>query len=326
MILPRFELYRPRSVDEALQIVRGLSEDYDYIAGGTDLLQNYKNRLNPKPHVISLSDIDDLKELSPTRIGSLVRLADLESNGDLRERLPGICQAASQVASPLVRESATVGGNILVETRCFYFNQSFFWRQAKGFCLKADGDVCLVVPQKETCYATYSGDLAPVLMALDASFRLRGPEGDRRIPAREFFQPDGIRKHVMRKGEILTRVEIPEEAPAFRAGYQKLRLRDSFDYPLLGVAAALRSKGGVLEDLKVVVNAISWTPILFDEVTDGARGERLDDELIRRIAAEIQDRSQPVKTTYLPPPYRKKMVGVLVRRVLQGLVGDGSDT
>ena len=319
MILPRFELYRPRSVDEALRLAAGLDGDYDYIAGGTDLLQNYKNRLNPKPHVISLTDIDELKEVAPTRIGALVRLADLERHPVILKRYPAIVQAASQIATPLVREAGTAGGNILVETRCFFFNQTFFWRQSKGFCLKADGDACLVVPQKEICYATYSGDLAPVFIVLGCSFTLRGPEGERKVAARDFFQPDGIRKHVMKKGEIITHIDIPEEATTRRAGYQKLRLRDSFDYPVLGIGCSLLSQNGVVEDLQVVVNAISWTPLLFDEVTKGARGERLTDELIDQVADEIQDRSQPVKTTYLSPPYRKKMIGVYVRRVLKQL-------
>ncbi|MCZ6690829.1 MAG: FAD binding domain-containing protein [Planctomycetota bacterium] len=321
MILPKFELYRPRSVDEALGIARGLPGDFDYVAGGTDLLQNYKNRLNAKPHVISLTDIEEMKTVTPDRIGGLVRLSDLEGHPLIRERYPAIAQAASQVASPLVRESATVGGNILVETRCFYFNQTFFWRQAKGFCLKADGDVCLVVPQKEICYATYSGDIAPVLLVLDASFVLRGLEGDRTIRAREFFQPDGIRKHVMKKGEIITHIEIPEESADLRAAYQKLRLRDSFDYPVLGVAAAVRRQNGTVDDMSIVVNAVSWTPLLFDEVTKGARGESLTDELIDQISADIQDRCQPVKNTYLSPPYRKKMIGVYVKRVLREIAG-----
>ena len=319
MILPPFELHRPRSVDEALEIARSLDGDYDYIAGGTDLLQNYKNRLNARSHVISLTDCEELREISQTRIGALARLADVERHPVLQERYPGIVAAVSQIASPLIRESGTVGGNLLVETRCFYFNQTYFWRRSKGFCLKADGDNCLVVPQKEICYATYSGDLAPVLLVLDASFALRGPDGDRIVPAREFFQPDGIKKHVMEKGEIITHVEIPEEAATMRSDYQKLRLRDSFDYPVLGVAGGLRRQNGTVEDLQVVVNAVSWTPLHFEEVTKGARGEALTDDLIDQVADEIADRCQPVKNTYLSPPYRKRMIGVFVRRVLKAL-------
>ena len=180
MILPPFELHRPRSVDEAIGIASGLDGDFDYVAGGTDLLQNYKNRLNRKGHLVSLADLPEMRGISATRIGALERLADIERSPVILDRLPGVARAASQIASPLVRESGTVWGNILVETRCFYFNQSFFWRQSKGFCLKADGDACLVVPQKEICYAAYSGDIAPVLLALDAAFALRGPGGDGR--------------------------------------------------------------------------------------------------------------------------------------------------
>ena len=140
------------------------------------------------------------------------------------------------------------------------------------------------------------------------------------MKAREFFQPDGIRKHVMRRGEIITHVEIPEDAAEVRAGYEKLRLRDSFDYPVLGVAGALRKRGDLVGGLEVVVNAVSWTPLRFPEVTEAVRGDRLTEGRIAEIAEAIADRCQPVKNAYLSPPYRKQMIDVLVRRVLGSLL------
>ncbi|MBI3890235.1 MAG: FAD binding domain-containing protein, partial [Candidatus Wallbacteria bacterium] len=157
MLLPRFELHRPATVREAVEIAARFGADCDFVAGGTDLLQNYKNRLNPRPHLVSLAGLGELRELTPVRVGALVTLAELEDSAVARRTMGVVASAASKVASPLVRQTATVGGNLLVETRCFFFNQSPLWRESKGFCMKADGDVCLVVPQKEKCYATFSG-------------------------------------------------------------------------------------------------------------------------------------------------------------------------
>jgi len=331
VILPPFELHRPRSLAEALEAARASGGDFDFIAGGTDLLPNYKQRLNARRHVISLAHVPELSELSfhpdgGARIGAFVRLADLEADPVVRERYPAVVEAASEVASILIRQSATVGGNILVETRCYYFNQSEFWRAAKGYCLKADGDVCLVVPQKTTCYATYSGDLAPVFMALGASFRLVSLDGERNVPAREFFLGDGIEKNVLRRGEVLASVDLPAAASGCRAGYRKLRIRDTFDFPLLGVAAALRAEPGDpprIADLTVVVNAIHPRPLLMDEATRAVALAPLTPAVIDDLARDIEKRARAYRNVSLPPSYRKQMVGVYVRRLLRELAGFG---
>ncbi|HET9480133.1 MAG TPA: FAD binding domain-containing protein [Candidatus Polarisedimenticolia bacterium] len=319
MILPPFTLHRPGSLDQAIDIARSCAGDFDYLGGGTDLLPNYKNRLNPRRNVIALWRIPELSAIGEDRFGAMARLSDLESQPGARRRHPALMEAIEQVASPLVRRQATLGGNLLVETRCYYFNQSLDWRASKGYCMKADGDVCLVVPQKEVCYAVYSGDTAAVLMALDATFTLHGFEGARGVKARDFFQPDGIRKNVLRKGDILTAITLPGEASRTRAGYLKLRLRDSFDFPDAGVAAAVRCDGDVIEDLQVAVSAVSMTPVMFPEVTGPMRGERLTQERIRGVAEAVAARTQPVRNVMFPPQYRRKMVGLFTRRLLERL-------
>jgi 4-hydroxybenzoyl-CoA reductase subunit beta len=319
MILPSFRLHRPVSIDEALAIAGDCENDFDYIGGGTDLLPNYKNRLNPRRNVIALWRVPELNAVGERSIGAMARLARLEQDSSTRRRFPGLVEAVRQVATPLVRQQASLGGNVLVETRCYYFNQSVDWRASKGYCMKADGDVCLVVPQKEVCYAVYSGDTAAILLALDAVFTLHGFSGAREVKAREFFQPDGIRKNVMSRGDIITRITLPAEAARCRSGYLKLRLRDSFDFPDAGVAAALWLDGDVVEDLQVVVNAVSMTPLMFPEVTDKARGERLTADLIEQISSAIAARTQPVRNVMFPPQYRKKMVGLFARRLLTRL-------
>ena len=319
MILPAFTLHRPATLDEALGIAHSCDGGFDFLAGGTDLLPNYKNRLNPRPHVIALWKVRELSQDGDRSFGAMTRLARLETNPSIARRCPALAQAVSQVATPLVREQATLGGNVLVETRCYYFNQSLGWRAARGYCMKAEGDVCLVVPQKEICYAAYSGDTAAALMVLDASLTLRGPSGERQVPAVGFFQPDGIRKNVLERGEVLARVTLPAEAETYRSGYEKLRLRDSFDFPEAGVAAALRLEGDVVQDLRIAAVAVSMTPLEFAEVTRPVRGGRLTRERIAQVADQVAARTQPVRNVMFPPQYRKRMVAVLTRRLLARL-------
>jgi 4-hydroxybenzoyl-CoA reductase subunit beta len=321
MILPPFAYHHPSTVEEALAIAREAGGDFDYVAGGSDLLQNYKNRLNPRGHLISVSGIDEMRGASDERIGALTLLADLERDPSPVPAHPAIARAASVVASPLVRQQATVGGNLLVETRCFYFNQSEFWRRSVGYCMKADGDVCLVVPQKERCYATYSGDLAPVMMVLDATYHLAGFDGRRAVPARAFYGGDGIERNVKRPEEILTHVTLPAASRGLRADYRKLRVRDAFDYPMMGVAASLRLEGDAVAELHVVVNAVDTRPLPFEEYTSALAGRRFDEAFIEEVSREVMARCRPVKNLVLSTAYRKKMVGVFLARILRGFAG-----
>jgi 4-hydroxybenzoyl-CoA reductase subunit beta len=321
MLLPRFEVHRPTSLTELTALTRTLT-DFDWYAGGTDLLPNYKCRLNAKPNVVMLDRVPELGGISTTRIGVFARLSELERHPEILQKLPAIAETTREISSPLLRESGTVGGNICLDNRCYWFNQSDLWREAKGGCLKEGGPLCLVVPTQktDTCWATYSGDLAPMLQVLGASFGLAGPDGARTVSAVDFFQPDGIRRNVLGKGELLTHVELPPDAPSWRAGYQKLRQRDSIDFPILGVAAAIRlDTTGAIADLRISVTAVDVIPIYFD--LSAERGKRLDLPLIEKIAAAVQKKSQPKKNVSLRPTYRRKMAGVFTRRLLARLGG-----
>ncbi|HLE98239.1 MAG TPA: FAD binding domain-containing protein, partial [Candidatus Thermoplasmatota archaeon] len=184
----------------------------------------------------------------------------------LREALPVLPTTAAMIASPLLRASGTLGGNLCLDTRCYYFNQGFSWRESKGFCLKADGDVCLVVPQKEKCYATFSADLPAPLIALGARVHLAGPDGAREMPLKDFYRGDGIERNVRRPDEIVTFVDLPPSARRLRAAYTKLRLRESWDFPELGIAVALRLDGDRLAECHIVANALETTPRVLDDV------------------------------------------------------------
>ncbi len=319
MILPKFHYHQPLTVEEALSIAKSCDGDFDYIAGGTDVLPNYKNRLNHRNNVISLSQIKKLYEITENKIGAMVPLVGLEKSPQLARNYPAIIEAAHLIATPLLRESATVGGNILLDTRCWFFNQSYLWRQSKGFCLKADGDDCLVVPQKEICYATYSGDLAPVFMVLDSTFHLAGPEGQRAVHSNQFFTHDGITRNVKLPEEILTQISIPKTSLGLKAAYKKLRVRDNMDYPVMGAAFAFRLDGKTIEQMSIAVTGTGTTPFIFEEVTSQFIGDQLTPHLIEHISNKVMEQVKPYRNVHFSPQYRKAMVGVFLRRMLTEL-------
>ncbi|MBZ0269648.1 FAD binding domain-containing protein [bacterium] len=323
MILAPFELHRPTSLDEAISLVAELGDTADIIAGGTDLLQNYKNRLNIREHLIALDEVPEMHGVTATRIGAMERLGSLSANPIVLETWPGLAEAITHVASPLIRNTGTIGGNLLVETRCYYFNQTPFWRGTKGSCLKAESDECLVIPQKETCYAAYSGDLAPLLGCLEGVLELASPRGRREVKVSEFYEGDGIHKNVLEKGELIVGVRIPESSNTLRAGYRKLRLRDALDYPEAGVAAAMRLDGGIVTELRAATTAVDVVPH-FEDFTEACRGRTVAD-VAEEVADAMHKRAAPKKNTALPVGYRKKMVRVFLLRLLEDLEAGRSE-
>ena len=322
MHLDPFALHHPATVDEALATVARLGPAAcDYLAGGTDLLPNYKMHLNARPNLVALGRIPELCARTPDRLGAMVRLGELDADPAVGRRRPALAEAVGEVATPLVRASGTGGGNLLLETRCFFFNQSLPWRESLGYCLKAAGDRCHVVPQTERCYATHSGDLAPALLALDASVEIAGPAGRRTVPVGALYDAagDGIRRLTLAPGEILIAVDLPPPDPLDRSGYRKLRVRPSFDFPELGVAARLRADGGRVAALRLAVGGVETYPRAFDDLTAGVVGGPLSDDRLRALADSVQKAVRPVHNTFLPPDYRKRMVGVYVRRLLEHL-------
>ena len=320
MHLDGFELHRPSSLDELQSLVGTLGPGgYDLLAGGTDLLPNYKMHLNLRPHLVALWDLAELRGHDARRIGAMVPLAELEEDPTLATRATALSEAVGQVATPLVRASATVGGNLLLETRCFFFNQSRPWRESLGYCLKAEGDRCHVVPQKTKCYATFSGDLAPALAVLDAEVEVAGPSGRRRMPVLDLYDGagDGIRRHRLAPGEVLVAVHLPlSEAPR-ASSYAKLRIRPSFDFPELGVAAAMEVVDGQVRRLRVAVGGLETFPRAFDEVTGPLEGQAWRPGAAAEVGEAIRRLVRPVHNTALAPDYRKRMTGVYVRRTLE---------
>ncbi|CAI8238444.1 MAG: 4-hydroxybenzoyl-CoA reductase subunit beta [Methanobacteriota archaeon] len=326
MKTPPFKLFQPKTIEEAISISSNFienNEQFDWIAGGTDLLPNYKWHLNTKPNVISLALIEDLFHLDSTHIGAMVRLHDLANFADAH---PIIKKAAASIASVLIRQSGTVGGNIALDTRCFWYNQAEEWRRSIEWCHKCDCDTsadCRVIAnQNELCVATYQADLAPSLMVLNAQIHLCGPDGSRDMPLSEFFELDGIKRNVLKKGEIITHLTISDDANSWEGDYQKLSLRESWDFPEAGVAAAWRyssqSPSEGLE-LRIATTALESIPRLHNNITNEAL---INKSTIDEIAAKLRLDVKPVNNTTFPPNYRKKMVEVLCKKALDGMKGE----
>lgn len=322
MLLPPFELHEPTTVAEAVAL-RKKHPDSDWVAGGTDLLPNYKWQLNARPHVISLARIADLRTSTTKRLGALTTLTELSQHREMRKTLPVLSHTAGLIASPLLRNSGTLGGNLLLENRCFFFNQAYPWRESIQFCLKADGKTCHVVPQEKKCYATFSADLPAPLITLGAEFELAGAKGTRRVKAAEFYQNDGIDRNVKRPDELLTFVHLPPDAPKWSASYQKLRQRESWDFPELGMAAAVQLKGDQLSAFRFVANAVECAPVILDRLGEAHLGKPFTDAAIDAISKEVEASVRPVKNTNLSPSYRKKMCRVMARRALVEARGGG---
>lgn len=324
MLIPPFRLLEPTTIDEAVE-ARRRNPDSDFLAGGTDLLPNYKWMLNTKPSVVSLHKVRELREISAARIGALATLTDIANYPVIRKELPVLAHTAGLIASPLIRNSGTLGGNLLLDNRCFFYNQGYQWRESINFCLKASGTTCHVVPQEDKCYATFSADLPGPLIALGAEFELAGPKGRRRVPAREFYQNDGIHRHNKSPDELLTFVHIPPTAKTLRASYQKLRQRESWDFPELGIACAIGLDDGRLQEFHLVANALEMAPKILDELGQPHLGKAFTDEIIEAIAAAVEENVRPVKNTNLSPSYRKRMSRVFAARAMRA-ARDGTDS
>ncbi|MEO7995597.1 MAG: FAD binding domain-containing protein [bacterium] len=321
MRLPPFHLHRPQSLADAVAIAATHGDTAQYIAGGTDLLQHLKNRVYTPRHVISLQHIPGLREITPTRLGALATLADIESHPAINAQLPALADCLKSIASPIIRTTATLGGNLLVDTRCYFVNQSYEWRLSKGACLKSEGTECLVVPNTDTCYATFSADSPALLMAWDASVHLVGPAGERDLPIREFYQYDGIVRLTKLPAEIIAWVDIPAHAQELASGYSKLRIRDAFDYPEIGVAAALRlDPDSTLREFHLIVNAVEAIPLQLDDLGTPYLNQPFTTDTIHAIGQAAMDRGQPYRNTALTPGYRKQMIAVYTRRLLQRLL------
>jgi 4-hydroxybenzoyl-CoA reductase subunit beta len=253
-------------------------------------------------------------------IGALTTLSAIEHSAIIRKDYPVFYEAVKTVASPVLRNMGTLGGNICLDTRCLWYNQSLLWRKSCGFCLKKDGDLCHVAPGGNFCWATFSGDTPPALLCLGAEVEIAGPQGLRRTTLSEFYVNDGIVRLHLAANEIVTRVHLPEATAGWRGSYQKLRVRGSIDYPLAGVAVALKMKSGRVEDARVAITALNPAPFLVKDADAHLIGVAPNEEIAERIGELAARTAKPLTTSALTPEYRREMARVFTKRAVMACV------
>ncbi len=320
--LPPFEYIRPGSIQEAARALADHPGEAMLLAGGTDLIPNLKRRQFDARALVGIGHLEDLRSFSANgeiSIGAGMKLRDVARNIRQAGHADGVVDAVLQIANPQIQRQGTIGGNLCVDTRCNYYNQTHEWRASIGFCMKREGDVCLVAPGSPTCWAVSSTDAAPALMALDARVVLVGPEGDRVIPLGALYRDDGIDYLTRRPDEVLATILLPRRAGT-RSVYRKVRRRGSFDFPILGVAAALRLRGNVVEHARLVLGAVHTHPVEV-EIAGLIEGEEPSDDRIEAIAEAAFKAATPLDNADLQYHWRKKMVRVEVRRAFVDLLG-----
>jgi 4-hydroxybenzoyl-CoA reductase subunit beta len=323
MRLPKFEYRTPQTIAEAVKIIGDVGPEGQFVAGGTDLYPNMKRRQQTPKTVISVMRLEELHKISGDashglRIGASVTLTDICENEIINRDYPVVARAARTISTPLLRNMGTIGGNLLLDTRCNYYNQNFEWRKGINFCLKKDGDICWVAIGSSKCWAVQSSDLVPVMVAIGAKLKFASTLGERVVDAAGVYNDDGINYLRKRPDELLVSIELPP-VNGWRATYKKLRRRGAFDFPVLGVAAFIRNEGGVVSDAKIVLGGIAPAPVEVKEASSALVGKSLNDDQIQLAAEAAYVKARPLDNTDFVYQWRKQMARQYTLRALREL-------
>jgi len=329
MRLPKFRYYAPRTVREAVAIRADAGPESAFVAGGTDLYPNMKRRQQTPKVVIGLSRIPGLRRVrfgsEGVTIGSAVLLSSVEHNRRIRRDYPGLARAIEEISTPPLRNMGTLGGNLLLDTRCNYYDQNYEWRQAIHFCLKKDGDVCWVAPGSPKCLAVQSADSVPILIALNARAVLLSPAGPREVAVEDLYRNDGIAFLTKRPEELLTEIRLAKP-DGWRGSYRKLRRRGAFDFPVLGIGAAVRRDEDVVAEARLVLGGVASAPIRLTRAEEILRGRPLDPSSIADAAEAAAGPSRPMDNTDFSVVWRKAMTRRYVAAALRDLQTGDTET
>ncbi len=323
--MPEFSVLHPTSLAEALE-ARRADPRARFVAGGTDLVPNIRRGIAQPAALIDLNRVDEMRRIELTaaglRIGAALTLAELVEHPGVRDGYAVLIEAAEAVAAASHRQAATLGGNLCLDTRCVFYNQSEWWRRSNAYCLKHRGEICHVAPKGDHCFAAFSGDLAPALMVLGAEVEIASPGGGRVIPLPEMYRDDGRAHLLLGPDELVAAVRLPPD-PGWRAGYAKARVRSAIDFPLAGVAAALMAEGAVVTALRVALTGTNSMPIRV-RGTEAFVGAPLDEAALERLAGLLPKQIQPMTSTFTPPGYRRRVVANLTRSLLARLYAEAT--
>ena len=325
MTLPEVQVHRPDTVREAVALLAS-KPNARVLAGGTDIVPNLKYGMYETEHLVALRGLSKelryvREEAGALRLGALCTIDQLSRDALVMRHLPALADACTQIAGPQLRRMGTLGGNLCLDTRCVYINQSHFWRSALGFCLKKDGTVCHVVAQGKRCVAAASNDTAPVLLALEASVRIVGPRGERVVPLADFYLHDGIHNTVLLPDELVVEAIVPAGPAPLKQAFFKLRTRAAIDFPALNLAVALSvSAAGLLTAVRLCVSAIAARPALINRLEDLV-GRPADRALAEELGRRAQKQCKPLTNIGIDPGYRREILPVLVRRTVLRALG-----
>jgi 4-hydroxybenzoyl-CoA reductase subunit beta len=324
MRLPRFEYRAPATIGEAVAAKADAPPDAMYVAGGTDLYPNMKRRHQEPGALIALHAVEELRGIDDggdgaLTIGAMTTLTEVRRDPRVRSTYPALSEACRLISTPILQNMGTLGGNLLLDTRCNYYDQNYDWRRSIDFCMKKDGSICWVAPSSPRCWAVQSADSVPLLVAMGAEVVLAGTDGERRVPVAALYRDDGILYLAKQRDELLTRVHLP--APdGWRAAYRKVRRRGAFDFPVLGVGAWARfAEDGTVEDARVVLGGVGSAPEVVEAAGPALVGRPLDDGSIAAAAALAWKAGRPLDNTDFTISWRKEMIRPTVARALRDL-------
>jgi 4-hydroxybenzoyl-CoA reductase subunit beta len=322
--LPPFRYAAPATACDAARLLADYGPDAMPVAGGTDLYPNMKRRQFTPRVVVALRGVTEAYGVNANGgldLGAMTTLTEVADHPVIRGRWPAIARAAGLVSSPPLRNAGTIGGNLCVDTRCNYYNQTESWRASIGYCMKKDGHVCLVAPGSDVCWALSSSDTAPVMIVLGAEVTLVGPAEERRIAVGDLYGPDGMAYLAKRPEEILTRIHVPDRTD-WTMTYRKVRRRGSIDFPILGVAAAVRlGAGRTVEEARIALGAVHTAPVVAEGAEAFLRGRVLDAETIEMAAGIAYKPARPLDNADLSYAWRKRMARIEVARALREVAG-----
>ncbi len=324
MSLPEFKLLRPRTTAEAIARLAERTGSIRILAGGTDLLPSMLQKLFDPQYLLDIRRIAELKGIRPqpdgaVEIGALSALAEIEHSDVLRRHYPVLAEAAKTIASPVLRNMGTIGGNICLDTRCLWYNQSLQWRKSCAFCIKKDGDLCHVAPGGTKCWAVFSGETPAALLCLDAEIEVASTSGLRCVRLADFYTGIGDDYRRLRPDELVTRVFLPASSAGYRGAYRKLRIRGSIHYPLAGVAVVLKQSNGHIEDARVGLTAVNPAPVLVKGAAELLAGKRMTEEWAEAAGVLAAQTAKPLTTSALTPEYRREMIRVFTKHAIFSL-------
>src|SRR4026208_206631 len=321
MRLPKFSFPAPRAIAEAVKIMGDTGPECQFVAGGTDLYPNMKRRQQTPRTVISVMRVPELNQITGDgkagiRIGASVTLTDIVENAIIKRDYPVIASAARTISTPILRNMGTIGGNLLLDTRCNYYDQNYEWRKGINFCLKKDGDICWVAPGSSKCWAVQSSDLVPVMVAIGAKLRFVSTLGERMIDAAGLYNDDGIDYLHKRPDELLVDIQLPT-TNGWRASYQKLRRRGAFDFPVLGVASWIKIDNTAVTDARIILGGIAPAPVEIKEAATALIGKPFADDQIQAAAEAAYVKARPLDNTDFVYQWRKQMARQYTLRALR---------